>query len=84
MFSKYVFYIFKPEKTEINYEEKTEKFLKRYSVISVIHNMALVVFSALFLVLPLEYYKNGNLMYSYGPAVDFLRMILVLFMVYYE
>ena len=81
VFSKYVFYIFKPEKTEINYEEKTEKFLKRYSVISVIHNMALVVFSALFLVLPLEYYKNGNLMYSYGPAVDFLRMILVLFMV---
>ena len=80
MFSKYVFYIFKPEKEQINYKKKKEQFYKHYAIINVIHNIEIVFFSIMFLVLPMQYYKNGNIMYSYGAAVDFLRSVLIIFM----
>ena len=81
IFSKYVFYIFKPEKTEINYEMKYKKFLKSNKICNAIHDIALLIAIILLEILPLEYYINGNEMYSYGSAVEFLRIILGTFLV---
>jgi len=81
IFSKYIFYIFKPVKNSDNFEKANEKFLKRYSIINIIHNILLVAFSLGCMVLPIEYYIDGDLMYSYGLAVDFLRLSLSVFMV---
>ena len=74
IFSKYIFYIFKPNKNEEDFEKKNEKFQRFYNNCSTIHNCFLVVSSVLAVSLPIEYYVNGTEMYSHGGAVDFLRI----------
>lgn len=81
VFSKYIFYIFKPDNKEPNYEKKQERFMKRYKVENYIHDILFVVVSILFMILPIYYYSEGNLMYSYGPATELLRNFLVLYMI---
>ena len=81
IFSKYIFYIFKPEKDENYYLEKMEKFKKKYSIVNLVHNILLGVSILLLSFLNIEYFKEGDLMYSYGKSVDFLRICLGLFMV---
>ncbi len=81
VFSKYIFYIFKPTKEEEDYEIKSEKFNKNYRICVIIHNVILLVFFILAMILPLKYYINGNEMYSYGQAVESLRIFLGGFMI---
>lgn len=81
VFSKYVFYIFKPEEKSENFEQKNEKFTKKYNIISKIHNIVGVLFSVIICILPIEHYLEGTKMYSYGAAVDFLKISLGVFII---
>ena len=80
VFSKYIFYIFKPEAKEDTLE-KEQKYLKKYSVVSKMHDIIGVLFSIMIFVLPINHYLEGTKMYSYGPAVGFLRIVLGVFVV---
>ena len=80
VFSEYIFYIFKPGKDEENYDEKIASFQKRYKICTIIHTAILLVFFVFAMVLPIKFYINGNEMYSYGRAVEFLRLFLGSFM----
>ena len=80
IFSKYIFYIFKPTKDEDDFEQKEKTFVKNYKICCIIHNIFLAICYILFMILPLNYYINGSEMYSYGKAVEFLRLVLGLFM----
>ena len=80
-FSKYVFYIMMKKDTKNSDEKKLEEIMKKYITIKNIYNIVFVVFSIALMILPIKYYINGNSMYSYGKAVDFLRVSLLLFMV---
>ena len=80
IFSKYVFYMFRPDMNDKNYEAINEKFMKRYNVIDSLHNICFIISAALMMFLPIEYFKDGTMMYSYGSAVDFLRLNLLVFM----
>ena len=80
IFSKYIFYIFKPTKDEDDFEQKEKTFVKNYKICCIIHNIFLAICYILFMILPLNYYINGTEMYSYGKAVEFLRLVLGLFM----
>lgn len=80
VFSKYIFYIFKPDKSIDNYENYNTLFLKRYKIINDIHNYLCVLLSLIICVLPIEYFVEGTKMYSYGLAVYFLKIVLGLFM----
>ena len=81
IFSKYIFYIFKPEDGGENFEQKNQLFLKKYNIIDKIHSILGILFSIVICFLPIEYYLEGTKMYSYGLAVDFLRVVLGIFMV---
>ena len=81
VFSKYVFYIFKPEGKSENFEQENEKFTKKYNIISKIHNIVGVLFSVIICILPIEHYLEGTKMYSYGAAVDFLKISLGVFII---
>ena len=80
IFSKYVFYIFRPEKKKDNFLLEYNVFMKKFKKVNFVHNISLIIFSILFLFLPIEYFKEADLMYSYGPAVVCLRICLGLFM----
>lgn len=81
VFSKYVFYIFKPEEKSENFEQENEKFTKKYNIILKIHNIVGVLFSVIICILPIEHYLEGTKMYSYGVAVDFLKISLGVFII---
>ena len=81
IFSKYIFYIFKPEKEEENFNEKNTIFLKKYKIINIVHDIFLIFSILIISILEIKYYKDGDLMYSYGASVDFLRLALGLFMI---
>ena len=81
IFSKYIFYLFKPNKDDLNYEQTLPIFNKRYRVVSIAHDIFLVLSFILSMVLPIKFYVNGaDDMYSYGLAVDYLRFGLGFFM----
>ena len=79
-FSKYVFYLFKPEKAEENYKNKMIQFNKKYNIVSIAHNIFLIISSFLSLFLKIELFYNGVEMYSYGTAVDVMRLCLGIYM----
>ena len=79
IFSKYIFYIFKPSPTSKEYQKEYAKFLKRYKIISYIHDAYLLISIILSFILKIEYFVDGLKMYSYGPAVAYLRFALCLF-----
>ena len=81
IFSKYIFYIIKPEKEEENFNEKNTIFLKKYKIINIVHDIFLMFSILIISILEIKYYKDGDLMYSYGASVDFLRLALGLFMI---
>ncbi len=80
IFSLYIFYIFRPDKDEKNFEKNNSVFLKRYKKIKIVHFFILLCATLAEIMLPIKYYKDENIMYSYGGAVDFLRLILLIFM----
>lgn len=80
-FSKYIFYLFKPNKNEEDYDKKLEKFQKKFRVCNMIHNIFFCISFFLFLLLKIEYYINGTEMYSFGNAVSYLRVCLGIFMI---
>ena len=81
IFSKYIFYIFRPDKKEKDYESNFSIFENKYKIINTIHNILLVVTSLVISLLPIKYYQDASLMYSYGAAVDFLRVTTLVYMV---
>ena len=59
----------------------TEKFEKEYNVIKMLHVGAFVAGALmLFFVLPIEKFYNGTKMYSYGPAVETIKVFLGIYM----
>ena len=80
-FSKYIFYLFKPDTSENNYDIKLKKFQKQFKICNIIHNIFFCTSFLLFLILKIEYYINGTEMYSYGDAVSYLRICLGIFMI---
>ena len=81
VFSKYIFYIFKPAESKQNFETEQKKFLKKYRIINNIHNFMGIIFSIIVCILPIKCFLEGAKMYSYGPAVDFLRIVLAIFII---
>ena len=57
--------------------------MKKYITIKNIYNIVFVVFCIVLMILPIKYYINGNSMYSYGKAVDFLRVSLLFFFLFW-
>ncbi len=80
-FSKYIFYLFKPDTSDNNYDIKLKKFQKQFKICNIIHNIFFCISFLLFLILKIEYYINGTEMYSYGDAVSYLRICLGIFMI---
>lgn len=61
-------------------ENDKTKLAKNYKKTKLCCLLAFAFFSTIISVLPLEYYNDGKYVYSYGTAVDFLSIILVLAM----
>ena len=56
--------------------------LKEKKVIFPIYIFVNIIISLMILMLPVYFYKNGNIAYSYGPSVDFLTLITNIYVIF--
>lgn len=65
----------------ISYSDKTEKFNNVYSTFKKIIISILILIIALIIVLPLNYYGEGNIAYSFGPSANVVYITTAVSMV---
>ena len=73
----YTYYVFVVAFNEKNSNVENNNFFRIVKFICVI---GFIVFSAVEIVLPMEYYSDGTYVYSYGQSVKFLQLVLIVVM----
>ncbi len=73
----YTYYVFVVAFNEKNSNVENNNFFRIVKFICVI---GFIVFSAVEIVLPMEYYNDGTYVYSYGQSVKFLQLVLIVVM----
>lgn len=73
----YTYYVFVVAFNEKNSNVENNNFFRIVKFICV---MGFIVFSAVEIVLPMEYYSDGTYVYSYGQSVKFLQLVLIVVM----
>ncbi len=58
-----------------------ELLIKEKKIIFPIYTFINIIISIMILVLPVHFYKNGNIAYSYGASVDFLVLITSIYVI---
>ncbi len=75
VFTLYVFFISSKNKDDI--------FLKKYNLFKKIISMLLLLLSIMIVILPLNYYSEKNIAYSFGPSANVVYITTAICMLYW-